>query len=71
MNYWYNVNTAQVETDDNRSQGAHVMGPYPSEAEAAQALDLARARTEKWDDEDREWDSKGSSGARDDKEDGH
>lgn len=65
MDYWYNVSTGQVETDENRSQGAHLMGPYASEAEAARALDRARARTEKWDEEDREWETKGSSRPRD------
>jgi len=62
VSYWYNVSTGQVETDDDRSRGADVMGPYPSEAEAAKALESARERTDKWDDEDREWESKGSSG---------
>jgi len=62
VSYWYNVSTGQVETDENRSRGVDVMGPYSSEAEAAKALDSARARTDKWDDEDREWESKGSSG---------
>ena len=38
MPYWYNVDTGQVETDDNRGQDANVMGPYESEAEAARAL---------------------------------
>ena len=31
------------------------MGPYGSEAEARNALATARARTEKWDEEDRAW----------------
>ncbi|MEO7061307.1 MAG: methionine aminopeptidase [Lapillicoccus sp.] len=55
MSYWYNVKTGQVEDDDNRGQGADVLGPYDSEADAAKALDTARDRTEKWDEEDREW----------------
>lgn len=56
MSFWYNVDTKQVETDDNRSRDANVMGPYDSEAEARGALDTAREKTEKWDEEDREWD---------------
>jgi hypothetical protein len=56
MAYWYNLNSGQVETDDNKSQGDDVMGPYDTEAEAASALDTARARTEQWDEEDRAWD---------------
>jgi hypothetical protein len=55
MAYWYNVDTRQVETEDTRSQGDHVMGPYATEAEAAAALDTAREKTEKWDAEDRAW----------------
>lgn len=61
MQYWYNVTTGQVESDDERSQGAEVMGPYPSREQAAQALATAKARTEKWDAEDREWEARGTS----------
>jgi len=56
MAYWYNLNSGQVETDDNKSQGDDVMGPYDTEGEAAAALETARARTEQWDEEDRAWD---------------
>lgn len=58
MAYWFNITTGQVESDDNRSQNADVMGPYETEAEAASALATARAKTEEWDEEDRrdkEW----------------
>jgi hypothetical protein len=55
MAYWYNVSSGQVETDDNKSQGEDLMGPYPSEAEAANALQTARERTEAWDAADKEW----------------
>lgn len=58
MAYWFNIETRQVETDDNRSQNADVMGPYETEAEAANALETARRRTEEWDEEERrerEW----------------
>ena len=60
MAYWFNIETQQVETDDNRSQGADVMGPYETEAEAAGALATARAKTEAWDEQDRkdkEWET--------------
>lgn len=60
MPYWYNVDTGQVETDATRSQDANVLGPYDSEDAAARALDTARAKTEQWDAEDREWDEKGA-----------
>ena len=57
MPYWFNVDTKQVETDDDRSQDANVLGPYDTEREAAQALETARRNTERWDEEDREWNS--------------
>ena len=37
------------------------MGPYDSEEAAAAALETARANTERWDEEDREWDERGST----------
>ena len=61
MSYWFNTSTGQVETDDNRGQSADVMGPYESEDEARNALKSARERTEQWDQEDRDWDSRGSA----------
>ena len=61
MSFWYNTATGQVETDENRSQAQDVMGPYGTREEAAGALQSARARTEQWDREDREWASKGSA----------
>ncbi|MEI2825329.1 MAG: methionine aminopeptidase [Dermatophilaceae bacterium] len=36
-------------------------GRFRREAEAQNALATAHARTEKWDDEDREWDERGAS----------
>ena len=42
MPYWFNVDTGQVETDDDRSQDANVMGPYDSHDAAANALQHAR-----------------------------
>ena len=53
--YWYNTRTGRVETDVDRSQSADLMGPYASHAEAANALESARKRTESWDEEDRRW----------------
>ena len=55
MAYWYNLNSGQVETDEDKSQGDDLMGPYDTEAEAAKALQTARERTERWDEEDRAW----------------
>lgn len=58
MAYWFNIATRRVESDEDRSQGADLMGPYATEAEAAAALETARQKTEEWDEEDRrekEW----------------
>jgi hypothetical protein len=55
MAYWYNVSSGQVESDDNKSKGEDLLGPYASQEEAANALQTARERTEKWDAEDRQW----------------
>ncbi len=61
MQYWYNVDSGEVETDETKSQGAQVMGPYPSSDAAGRALQTARERTEKWDGEDREWGAAGDA----------
>jgi hypothetical protein len=55
MAFWYNLSTGRVETDEDKSQSDDLMGPYDTEADAANALELARRRTERWDEEDREW----------------
>lgn len=52
MAYWYNIQTKQVESDEERSPGADVMGPYDSPEEAGRALETAAEKTEKWDEED-------------------
>ena len=44
------------------------MGPYATEAEARQAIEHARENTERWDDEDREWDAKGATPGWDDED---
>jgi len=63
VSFWYNVDTGQVETDENRSRGEQVLGPYATEDEARRALDTAHAKTDKWDAEDRAWNEKGGPGA--------
>lgn len=55
MPYWFNVDSGQVETDDDRSQDANVLGPYDSHEAASNALQHARENTEQWDREDKEW----------------
>lgn len=59
MAYWYNVETGEVETEENRSRGEDVMGPYATAEEASRALEIAREKTERWDEEDRAWDDDG------------
>jgi len=61
VSYWFNTSTGQVETDETRGQAQDVMGPYETEADARNALKSARERTEQWDAEDRDWDSRGSA----------
>lgn len=55
MQYWFNIQTRQVESDDEKSPGAELMGPYATREEAARALETAAERTEAWDEEDRRW----------------
>ena len=57
------VDTGQVESDDNRSRGEQVLGPYASEAEARAALDTAHKKTDDWDAEDRAWNERGAGGS--------
>lgn len=62
MEYWFNTKTGQVQTggDPGRARSADLLGPYPTEEEAARAYDIAAERTAKWDEEDRaeqEWKS--------------
>jgi hypothetical protein len=54
--YWYNVDTGKVETDETKGRGDELMGPYDTEDEASRALEIARQKTERWDEEDRAWD---------------
>ena len=53
--FFYNVRTGQVEETANKSQSKDLLGPYPTREAAAAALELARKRTEDWDEEDRRW----------------
>lgn len=53
--FWFNIRTRTVETEYDKSQGKDLLGPYPTEAAAAQALQKAAERTDSWDEEDRRW----------------
>lgn len=55
--YWFNTRTHTVEK--GRASGwADRMGPYATEAEARNALERAKARTEAWDDNDKDWENR-------------
>ena len=53
--FWFNVDTGQVEEDSGKGRAENLLGPYPTREAAAAALETARARTESWDEEDRKW----------------
>jgi hypothetical protein len=54
VEYYFNTRTGQVEQVEDKSQSKDLLGPYPTRAEAENALSAARERTERWDTEDRE-----------------
>lgn len=49
--WYFNLETGEVENGPV-SDWTRRIGPYASEAEATQALEIARARNEKWEAED-------------------
>ncbi|MFJ1761643.1 hypothetical protein ACIOD2_15080 [Amycolatopsis sp. NPDC088138] len=49
--WYYNTRTNQVEHLE-RGRGIDLLGPYPDEATARQALDIAKERTRRADAED-------------------
>jgi hypothetical protein len=51
--YWYCLTHHQVEGHDG-CKNADRLGPYPSEAEAARALEKVEERNEAWDN-DPDW----------------
>ncbi|MBC7560449.1 MAG: methionine aminopeptidase [Dermatophilaceae bacterium] len=59
MAYWFNVSTGVVEDDTDRSPADRLMGPFDTRAAAEQALAHAKENTQRWDDEDKEWDHRG------------
>ena len=52
--WYYNTRTGQVEHLE-RSRGIDLLGPYPDEATAKRALEIARERTKAADKADRDW----------------
>lgn len=47
--YWYNIRTGQVE-EGAQSSWKHLLGPYDTHAEAAQAMNRVQENNERWDD---------------------
>ena len=52
--YFFNTRTQMVEKG-RQSSLEHLMGPYDTEEEAKSALEIARKRSQAWDDDDRGW----------------
>jgi hypothetical protein len=52
--WYYNTRTHQVEHLE-RSRGVDLLGPYPDEATARRALDIAKERTRQADASDASW----------------
>lgn len=59
MQYWYNTKTGQVESeiDEQRARSADLLGPYGSEDEATRALEIAREKTKRWDEQEQDEDN--------------
>jgi len=47
--YWYNINSGEVE-EGAKSSWKHLLGPYPTRAEAARALEQVQRNNERWED---------------------
>ncbi|MDO4254823.1 MAG: SPOR domain-containing protein [Kocuria sp.] len=54
MEFWYNLNTHEVE-EGAQSDYSQLMGPYTSREDAQQALRTAAENTRRWDDAEREY----------------
>ncbi|MGH3734337.1 MAG: hypothetical protein ACRDT6_01720 [Micromonosporaceae bacterium] len=52
--YWC-VKHSRVEASDQLCAAQNRLGPYPTRAEAEQALDTVRRRNEEWEAEDARW----------------
>ncbi|HVV10794.1 hypothetical protein [Amycolatopsis sp.] len=52
--WYYNTRTGEVEHLE-RSRSIDLLGPYPDEATAKRALEIAKERTKQADEEDRKW----------------
>ena len=57
--FYFNINTGQVERW-GQSTETDVLGPFATPEEAANALEIMKAREERLEAEDREWTEGGS-----------
>lgn len=55
MAFWYNISTRQVETDNDRSAAADLLGPFNTRAEAEGAIESAQRRAKTAEDADAAW----------------
>jgi hypothetical protein len=47
--WWFNTKTMRVEPGDTPTPGKHLLGPYPTRAEAERALEKVRERNREYD----------------------
>lgn len=52
--FWFNTYTHEVE-QGAQSDYRKLLGPYATREEASNALNIAKERNEKWDDDDARW----------------
>lgn len=54
VEYYFNTRTQMVEKG-RQSSWEHLMGPYDTAEDAANAMEIARKRSQAWADDDRSW----------------
>ncbi len=54
VEYYFNTATRMVEKG-RQSSWEHLMGPYETHEEAQQALEIAREKSDDWDEDDAAW----------------
>lgn len=54
VEYYFNTSTRMVEKG-RQSSWEHLLGPYATREEAERAVDIARERTDAWDEDDAAW----------------
>jgi hypothetical protein len=56
--YYWCLRHSRVEKGDAVCPAKYRLGPYRTEAEASQALDLVRQRNDEWEAEDQRWENR-------------